>query len=232
MERLQAEKLKREIAFRLDGGGEFVQVVAGKVRIEQFGPDAGFHIERKVIGIAGRLVGLRSADGCGMHERQDFSTQLVEQQPRADIGVVRLLLHQRTRRHDAGERQFVLTDAIIEVAVGLGQNRRRIDTVEACAGFLNDQGHASMVERSARSVGKCDPQRRLCGRLCCFGNLRLDALLGPFLPIQHIGARDLVMFAAHQRQFDLVLHILDVKRTALAYPSGQRANDISGEFFN
>jgi hypothetical protein len=40
------------------------------------------------------------------------------------------------------------------------------------------------------------------------------------------------MFAAHQRQFDLVLHILDVECTALAYSSGQRANDVSGEFFN
>ena len=40
------------------------------------------------------------------------------------------------------------------------------------------------------------------------------------------------MFAAHQRQFDLVLDVLDVKCAALAYPSGQRANDVAGEFFN
>jgi hypothetical protein len=89
-----------------------------------------------------------------------------------------------------------------------------------------------MVERNARSIGQCDLQRRLCGRLCCFGGLRLGALPGPFLPIKHIGARDLVMFAAHQRQLDLVLHVLDVKCAALTDPSGQRANDVAGEFFD
>ncbi len=39
---------------------------------------------------------------------------------------------------------------------------------------------------------------------------------GALLAIEHIGARDLVVLAAHQRQFDLILHVLDVEGAACA----------------
>jgi len=46
----------------------------------------------------------------------------------------------------------------------------------------------------------------------------LRALLGPLLraplAIQHIGAGDLVVAAAHQAQFGLVLHVFDMEGAA------------------
>ena len=57
------------------------------------------------------------------------------------------------------------------------------------------------------------------------GRLLPGTLSGALLAIQHIGARDLVVLAAHQGQFDLVLHVLDMKGAALAHPARQRADD-------
>ena len=54
----------------------------------------------------------------------------------------------------------------------------------------------------------------------------LGALLGALLAIQHIGAGDLVVFAAHQSQFDLVLDVLDVEGAASFGPPGQAAENL------
>ena len=42
----------------------------------------------------------------------------------------------------------------------------------------------------------------------------LGALLRAALAVQHIGARDLVVAAAHQAELDLVLHVFDVEGAA------------------
>ena len=63
--------------------------------------------------------------------------------------------------------------------------------------------------------------RGLLGRS---GGLLLGALPGALVAVKHIGARHLVVLAAHQRQFDLVLHVLDMKGAALAHPAGQRTH--------
>jgi hypothetical protein len=156
VKRLQAEELKREIALRLEGGGKPFHVIAAESGIEQFGRDAGLDIGWKIIGIAHRHVGLRSARRRGVHERQHFGTELVEQQPRAGIGVVRLLFHQRARRHHGRKRQFVLADAVIDVAVRFRKNRRGIDTIKSRAGFFNDQRQPGIVERNQRPVRQRD----------------------------------------------------------------------------
>jgi hypothetical protein len=55
------------------------------------------------------------------------------------------------------------------------------------------------------------------------------ALLGAFLraavAVQHVGARDVVVAAAHQAEFDLVLHVLDVEGAAARTRTHQRADD-------
>ena len=108
VQRLQAEKLELQVALRLQRRGEPRQVEAAELRIEQFGLDAGLDIGREILGIALGHLGLRRLLGDAMHEGQRLGAQLVEQQPRADIGVVGLLLDQRARRHDRRQRQFVL----------------------------------------------------------------------------------------------------------------------------
>ena len=46
------------------------------------------------------------------------------------------------------------------------------------------------------------------------GRALLGALLRAPLAVEHVGARDLVVAAAHQAELDLVLHVLDVERAA------------------
>ena len=41
-----------------------------------------------------------------------------------------------------------------------------------------------------------------------------------------------MVLAAHQGQFDLVLHVLDMKGAALAHPARQRADDLGGQLLD
>ena len=56
--------------------------------------------------------------------------------------------------------------------------------------------------------------------------LRGTLLRAP-LAVEHVGARDLVVAAAHQAELDLVLHVLDVERAAARARAQQRAHDRS-----
>jgi hypothetical protein len=160
-----------------------------------------------------------------MHVRQDFGAELVEQQPRADIGVVRLLLHQRARGHHRGERQLGLADTVIDVAVDFGDHRRGVDAVEGGAGLVDDQRQSRGVERRFCAIGQRHMNDGAAGGPGLLRRLLLGALSRPFIAVQHIGARDFVMFAAHQRQLDLVLDILDMEGAAFAHPPRQRIDD-------
>ena len=57
----------------------------------------------------------------------------------------------------------------------------------------------------------------------------LRSLAGAILAIKHVGASDLVILAAHQRQFDLVLDILDMECAALAGAACQRRHHLVGQ---
>ena len=232
VQRLQSQELERQIALRLQRRGELFQVEARQIRIEQFGLDAGLDIGREIFGVSYGHIGLRGAGRRRQYERQHLGAQLVEQQPRADIGVVGLLLHQRARGHHGGQRQFVLADAVIEIAMGLGEHGRRLDAVEAGAGLVDDQDQPRGIERNLRAVRQRHLQHRSGRWLGRFGGLLLGALPGPLVAIQHIGARHLVVLAAHQRQFDLVLHVFDVKGAAFADPARQRADDFSRQLLH
>jgi hypothetical protein len=50
------------------------------------------------------------------------------------------------------------------------------------------------------------------------------ALLRAALAVQHVGARHLVVAAAHQAELDLVLHVLDVEGAAARARAQQRAH--------
>ena len=49
------------------------------------------------------------------------------------------------------------------------------------------------------------------------------ALLRALLAVQHVGARDVVLAGAHQRQFDLVLDVFDVEGAAVRLAAHQRS---------
>ena len=231
IERLEAEELEVEVALGLESSRDPAEVEAGQFRIEQFGSDAGLHVGREIFGIAHSHIGLRGEGRPGMDIGQHLAAELVQQQARTDIGVVRLLLDQRARGHDRGQRQFVLADAVVEIAGGLGEHGCRGDAVETGAGFADNQRKPLGVETNARTVGerdmKCrrDSGRRFRGRL-------LGALARPLLAVQHIGACDLVVLAPHQGELDLVLHVLDMEGASLACPPHQRSDDFGRQLLH
>ena len=83
------------------------------------------------------------------------------------------------------------------------------------------------VERHAlAAIG--DVQRGLGRRRRAPGPARA-ALLRAALAVQHVGARHFMMAAAHQAEFDLVLHILDVEGAAARTRAQQRAHHRLGQ---
>ena len=166
-----------------------------------------------------------------MHVRQDLATKLVQQQTGADIGVVRLLFHQRSCGHDRGQRQFVLADAVVEIAVGLGQHGGGRYAIETGTGLVDDEFEPLVIQPDPRSIGQGDMKRRMGFR----GRLRsgfLRAFAGAVLAIEHVGPRDFVILATHQREFDLILDILDMERAALASATAQRRHHIGGQLLD
>ena len=223
VERLQSEKLKRQIALRLQRRGEPVQVETAQIRIEQLGLDAGRDIGRKVFAVARAISACEAFVGAPCTNDSTSVRSCVEQQARADIGVSGLLLDQRARRHHRGQRQFVLADAVVDVAMDFGDDGRGIDAIEPGARLADDQREPGGVERSLLAAGERHMQdgfirRSLGGRLP-------GTLPASLLAIKDIGARDLVVLAAHQGQFDLVLNVFDMEGASLAHPPCQRADD-------
>ncbi len=53
--------------------------------------------------------------------------------------------------------------------------------------------------------------------------------MGALFAVEHVGARDLLLAVAHQREFDLVLDILDVEGAALGLAPGQRGDHHVGQ---
>jgi hypothetical protein len=57
----------------------------------------------------------------------------------------------------------------------------------------------------------------------------VGALLGAALAVQHVGAGNFVVAAAHQAQFDLVLHVFNVEGAAARARAHQRADHGLGQ---
>ena len=138
------------------------------------------------------------------------------------------MLHQRARSHHRRQRQFALADAVIEIALRLSEHGSGAGALEPGTGLFDDQRQARDIERNLHAARQRDTQRRLPRQLGGIGRFLPGALSGSLLAIQHIGASHLVVLAAHQGEFDLVLHILYMKGAALAHPARQRADDFGG----
>ena len=111
-----------------------------------------------------------------------------------------------------------------------GDDGRGFHAVEPGARLGDDQREPGGVQRSLLAAGERHMQdgfirRSLGGRLP-------GTLPASLLAIEDIGARDLVVLAAHQGQFDLVLNVLDMEGASLAHPPCQRAHHIGGQLFH
>src|SRR5581483_1397586 len=119
-------------------------------------------------------------------------------------------------------------NAVVQVA-----QRELLDEIgvdrpaEALAGILDQGRERGEIERAGHAV-----LDHVDGELRGAGALRLllpGALAGPLLAVEHVGARDLVLSAAHQRQLDLVLDILDVEGAPGGLPAHERLHDVAGK---
>ena len=159
-----------------------------------------------------------------VHEGERLGAEFVEQQPRRDVGVVRLLLDQGARRHDEGRAHVLRRDAVVHVRARLGDDAPRIHVMQALAGLADQRFDAAHVEELAVRAGEGEAgHRRLFGTL----PLRPDARA--FLPVEHVVPRHLVLAGAHQRQLHLILDVLDVDRAAGREPPLEDAGHLKGQ---
>jgi len=229
VERLEAEIVELEVALGLQRRGDPGKVEAGQFRVQPLVGDAGLHIGAEIVAVAVGHLGLRGLVGAAGDEAQRLAAQLVEQQPGADLGIVGLGLDECPRGQDGRLRQFVERDAVVEVAARFGQDRVGQDAVETRAGLRNHGGEARGVERHARAVGGRHMQHGGRGGVRGRRRQRPGPFPRPLLAVEHIGAGDLVVLAAHQRQLHLVLHVLDVDDAARVRMPGEAGDNLVGQ---
>ena len=117
------------------------------------------------------------------------------------------------------------------------RNSRRLLPVYSSAAYSRD-GYLLFVRNSLMAQpfdverlfhALVDDVDRDLGLLCVLLVLLRGALLRAALAIQHVRACGFVLAAAHQRELDLVLDLLDVDRAALGLALDQRRDDRFGQ---
>ena len=163
------------------------------------------HEARKVTPVFGDQFGLRHILA------QHFLGDGVQQQARRGEGVVRVFFDQRARCQDGRLVDLVHRHAVVQIAHRFRHDRVCLDIkAQPRTSICNQRLQPAQVQRIA-SVAIDHVQHRVLGR--CLGQLACT-LLGMALAVQHISARHFMVAAAHQAQFDLVLHVLDVEGAA------------------
>lgn len=221
VQRLQAEVVELQVARGVERGAQLGQVELGQRVVQQAGVDAALDELREVIGIAPGHLGL------GDFLAQDFTADRVQQDACGGLAVGRILLDQGPRGQDGRVVHLAHRHAFVQVLDGLLEDRLRIHRLaQARAGRHDQVAQRRHVERAGDAAVRHvqADEGRLLLRLA-----RLCALLRAALAVQHIGAGDIVLARAHQGQFDLVLHILDVERAAIRTAAQQRAHHVLGQ---
>ena len=127
--------------------------------------------------------------------------------------------------------QFLDRHAVVQVLDGLAQDGFRIHMLfQADAGSGNQRAHLFHVQHAALAVFHHVQLRRARRRGA--RGLLLRTLFHALGPVQHIGARNVMLARTHQRQFDLVLHILDMEGAAGRLPPQKGGDDIVGQLFD
>ena len=205
VQRLQAEVVELQVALRLQRRGQPGQVELEQLVVQQLGLDAALDELREVVDIGRRDVGDVDVGA------QDFAPDGVHQQARGGAGVARLLLEQRARGQDRSLEHLVDRHAVVQVAPRLGEDGFRLHVgTEVGARGLDERLQRRGVQRhTLAAIGDVQFGRLGRGRR---GLAR--ALLRAAVAVEHIGPSHFMVAAAHQAEFDMVLHVFDVERTA------------------
>ncbi len=221
VERLQAEVVELQVARCVERGAELGEVVLRELLVEELRLDAALDEGREVVGVAGGHLRLRHLLA------EDLAADRVQQQARGGAGVAGLFLDQGARGEDGGLVDLVDRHAVVQVAARLGEHGLGGDVrAQVRAGRVDQRAQGGRVERHAlalvgdEELGLGDRDRRLAAVL---------ALLRTALAIQHVGTRHFVVATAHQPEFDVVLHVLDVEGAAARARAQQRAHHGLGQ---
>ncbi len=160
----------------------------------------------------------------------------MQQQTGGDLAVGRILFNQRARGQDGGLEHFVDGDAVVQVLDRFLQDGFGVDELgQAFAGGDDGGAQFGHVQRAAHA-GIGDVQhvflRRGVSLLLAFGGSGGGAFLRALFAIQHIGARDVMLARAHQRQFDLVLDVFNMEGAAVGAVANQRVDGLAGQRFD
>ena len=212
---LQAQVVELQIALGLERRAQACEVELQQALVEQLVLDPLANEGRKTLGVT--IGQLRQAERFAQH----LLGNGVQQQARGDVGVVGVFLDQRAGGQDGGLVDLFDRHAVIQVAQGLGQDRLGLHVgVQTGAGLLQQGLQGRQIKCHALALVQHVQHGR--GRHCL--GFLLGALLRAALAIQHVGARHLVLAAAHQGQLDLVLHVLDGESAAGRARAHQRAH--------
>ena len=214
-QRLQPEVIEFKVAFGFEGCTQAGQVELLELFVKQLIFNTLCNELRKVIRIANAHFFL--ADLLA----QDFTADGVHQQAGGGVGVVGVFFNQRPGRQNRRLVNLVDRHAVVEVAHRLLNDGIRFDgCTQIGARRLNQSLQITDVKSDLLAAVHHMQQRRFGD-----GNLRLArAFLGALFTVQHVGACNFVMTAAHQAQLDLVLHIFNVEGPAARARTHQRAH--------
>ncbi len=232
IERLQTQILELHVAFGPNGLGNPFEIEPLKLGVEHIGFDAGFDIGREILGIPGGHIGLGSHLGTAKDKAQRLMTELVEQQPGAHLRIAGLALDQRPCGKDRCESEFIERDPVIKIAAGFLENCCWGGSQKPVTCFGNHSFETREIERHRIAFGIAHGKAGFgCDEFGFFRRF-LGPLGGAPFAIQHIGARHLVVLGSHQRQFHLVLDVLDVEGSSFRRPPRQSGYDFCGQSFD
>jgi hypothetical protein len=212
-------------------GAQLVEIEGGELGRQQLELDAALDERLERLGVDRghfRLGGEEMVLGVDVEEAKRFASELVEQQPGGDVGVVGLFLHQ-----GAGAISKAVDTSCAEMpSYMLFMASRMMRSPSTSVRPL--QASPTSTRMRATSSGAREPSsathlnRRLAG--CSAGcRLRASARAGALLAVEHVVAGHLVLAGAHQRQLHLILNVFDVDRAAGREAALEGGADLTGE---
>ena len=220
VQRLQPEVPELQVALGPQRRGKLLQIEQRQLLVQQLRIDAVPNEAREVLGVPAVKPAIALHLGLRDFLAQHFAAQRVQQKAGGDVGICGLLLDQGAGGQDRRLVDLIERYAVVEVLDGLLEDRPGRDLGQPCAGRLDQGTDARHVERHPAAVLDHGQRRRallLVRRLLRSG----DALLCALLAVDDVGASDIVCAVAHQHQFHLVLHFLNVEGPARGLPAQQ-----------
>ena len=214
---LQTDEVNLQVALWLEGCGQAGQVELQQLLVEQLVFNAFFDALWEEVGVTGAHLFESHFFA------QDFLDHGVQQQTRGGVGVVGVFFDVGASGQDGGFVDLFDRHAVVEVAHGFADDGLGFHIgAQASASAVDQLLQTREVQRFALTA--LGDLKGWSGRRC--GGRLLGALLGAALAVEHIGARHFVVAAAHQAEFDLVLHVFDVEGATAGARTHQRTHHV------